>query len=142
MDEAQSEEAGGFSFSPKESSALGSSGPPAARLETDGEAPDVGRLLEALSVGRTLWDHGAQADGPPHAHPAPLHTGLWLGESAPRARAARERDTGCWEPADRSLNLVTQLIFFTHLLEKLNVFVTKHLRLFPLNQVFETFLDL
>lgn len=100
MDEAQSEEAGGFSFSPKESSALGSSGPPAARLETDGEAPDVGRLLEALSVGRTLWDHGAQADGPPHAHPAPLHTGLWLGESAPRARAARERDTGCWEPAD------------------------------------------
>lgn len=44
--------------------------------------------------------------------------------------------------AFRSLNLVTQLIFFTHLLEKLNVFVTKHLRLFPLNQVFETFLDL
>lgn len=32
--------------------------------------------------------------------------------------------------------------FFTHLLEKLNVFVTKHLKLFPLNRVFETFLDL
>lgn len=43
--------------------------------------------------------------------------------------------------AFRSFNLVTQLVFFTHLLEKSNVFVIKHLSLFPLKQVLETFLD-
>lgn len=86
-----------------------------------------------------IWILPFEEFGGPLRTPVPIRCKLKILQSLGHAPSS----TFSFFVALRSLNLVTQLIFFLiHLLEKLNVFVTKHFELFPLNQVFAAFLDL